>query len=173
MAETGPERLANLPPAARGAVGAVLDAPALPVKLLFSGGIGTGKSSVLSVVRTALRDAGQVVLTRPPRPEDAPDAAFVVDDAHLLDDADLDLLTERVSDPAATVVAATAPLVHRQALSALITAAQRENPVVSLGALPAAEVNRIVGAATPEAGRSVLAATAGLPFLVDAAANSP
>ncbi len=173
MAETGPERLANLPPAARGAVGAVLDAPALPVKLLFSGGIGTGKSSVLSVVRTALRDAGQVVLTRPPRPDDAPDAAFVVDDVHLLDDADLDLLTERVSDPAATVVAATAPLVHRQALSALITAAQRENPVVSLGALPAAEVNRIVGAATPEAGRSVLAATAGLPFLVDAAANSP
>lgn len=178
MADPGSERLADLPPAARAAVGKVLDAPAVPVKLLFSGGIGTGKSSVLSVVRTALRDAGRVVLTRPPRPDDASDVAFVVDDVHLLDDADLQVLAGLIGDPASTVVAATAPLAHRPALSTVLTTAQRENPVVTLGALPAAEVARIVPAASgapasPESVRSVLTATAGLPFLVHAAAGMP
>ena len=78
--------------------------------MLVSGGIGTGKSSVLAVVRAALRTAGLAVMTRAPRAGDDPDAAIVIDDAHLLADEELDRLVERVSDPGSTVVVAAEPL---------------------------------------------------------------
>ena len=74
-------------------------------------------------------------MTRAPRADDDPDAAIVIDDAHLLADAELEQLADRVSDPRSTVVIATEPLIQRQALRALATALERENPVISLGAL--------------------------------------
>lgn len=177
MSNPAPERLTDLPPAVREAAGRLLDAPTAPAKLLVSGGIGTGKSTALAAIRTAFRAAGRTVLTRPSRTTDAPDLAFVVDDAHLLEDSEIDCLTEQVAHPGATVVVAAEPLAHRQALRALVTALERENPVATLGALPAAEVNRIVTAALgapapPETVRSVMIATAGLPFLVRAAAGA-
>ena len=121
------------------------------------------------------------VLTRPPRDGDDPGAAVVIDDAHLLDDDELGRLVERVADPASTVVVAAEPLAHHAALRALATAIERENPVVSLGALSPADVNRIaaetLGAPpTSEIVRSLMVATAGLPFLLQpaiAAAGSP
>ena len=67
-------------------------------------------------------------------------AAIVIDDAHLLADEELAALAERVSDPGATVVVAAEPLTQRQALRALATALERENPVISLGSLTAPEV---------------------------------
>ena len=147
----------------------------------MSGGIGTGKSSVLAAIRSALREAGVAVLTRPPRDGDDSAAAVVIDDAHLLDDAELGQLGERVADPASTVVVAAEPLAHHPALRSLATAMERENPVVSLGALSPAEVNRAaaetLGAPpTSEIIRSLMMATAGLPFLLQpaiAAAGSP
>ena len=147
----------------------------------MSGGIGTGKSSVLAAIRTALREAGVAVLTRPPRDGDDAAAAVVIDDAQLLDDAELGRLCERVADPAATVVVAAEPLAHHPALRSLATSIERENPVVSLGALSPAEVNRVaaetLGAPpTSEIIRSLMVATAGLPFLLRptiAAAGSP
>ena len=106
---------------------------------------------------------------------------MVIDDAHLLDDAELDQLVDRVADPASTVVVAAEPLAHRPALRTLATAIERENPVVSLGALSPPDVDRIaaeiLGAApTPEIVRALMVATAGLPFLLQpaiAAAASP
>ncbi len=147
----------------------------------MSGGIGTGKSSVLAAIRSALRAAGVAVLTRPPRDGDDPGAAVVIDDAHLLDDAELGRLVELVADPASTVVVAAEPLAHHTALRSLATAIERENPVVSLGALSPAEVSRLaaetLGAPpTSEVVRSLMVATAGLPFLLQpaiAAAGSP
>src|SRR5690348_11261345 len=147
MSHPAPETGMDLPPAARNAVAAVLDTPNQPAKLLVTGGIGTGKTSVLTALRGTLRDAGRVVLTRPPRSGDATDAAYVVDDAHLLGDDELAEFGEHITDPGATVVVATAPLAHRPALHALVIALQRESPAVSLGPLPAAEVNRILTAA--------------------------
>lgn len=172
---TAPEPVPELPSAARSAIDAVSANPTAPVKRLVSGGIGTGKSTVLAEIREALRDAGRVVLTRAPRPDDAPEATFVVDDVHLLGDNEIDCLTEKVADLSATVVVAGEPLTHRPPLQALDTALERENPVVRLGALTAAEVGRLLGTApnapaTQETVRSVLAATAGLPFLLSAAA---
>src|SRR3954468_6815259 len=181
MARPASEPLTDIPPAARDTVGSLLAAPAVPVKVLVSGGIGTGKSSVLAAIRSALRAAEGAVLTRPPRDGDDSAAAVIIDDAHLLDDAELGRLGELVADPASTVVVAAEPLAHRPALRSLATAIERENPVVALGALSPAEVNRIaaetLGAPpTSEIIRSLMVATAGLPFLLQpaiAAAGSP
>ena len=76
---------------------------------------------------------------------------------------------------------AAEPLAHHPALRALATAIERENPVVSLGALSPADVNRIaaetLGAPpTSEIVRALMVSTAGLPFLLQpaiAAAGSP
>lgn len=181
MATPTPQPRTDVPPSARDAVATLTAAPTAPVKLLVSGGIGTGKSAVLAVIRSALRSAGVAVVTRPPRDGDDPGAAVVIDDAQLLDDDELGQLLERVADPASTIVVAAEPLAHQPSLRALATAIERENPVVSLGALTPAEVHHtaaeILGApTTPDLVRSLMAATAGLPFLLTpaiAAAGSP
>src|SRR5262245_14813892 len=121
--------MTDIPPAAREAVSALVAAPSEPVKILVSGGIGTGKSSVLAMARNALRSAEIQVLTRAPRPDDDAGAALVIDDAHLLTDDELAAVAERVSEPGATVVVATEPQTQRRALRALATALERENPV--------------------------------------------
>jgi DNA-binding CsgD family transcriptional regulator len=181
MASPAPEPLTDVPPPARDTVATLIAAPTAPVKILVSGGIGTGKSSVLAVVRSTLRAAGVPVVTRPPRDGDDPGAAVVIDDAQLLDDNELGQLVERVADPASTVVVAAEPLAHQPSLRALATAIERENPVVYLGALTPAEVNRTatetLGAQpAPDIVRSLMVATAGLPFLLGpaiSAAGSP
>jgi DNA-binding CsgD family transcriptional regulator len=180
MARPAPESLTDIPPAARDAVAALASAPTGSVKILVSGGIGTGKTSVLAVIREALRAAGVTVLTRPPRDGDD-GGAVVIDDAHLLDDDELDVLCQQVTDPSSTVVVTTQPLAHRPALRSLATAMERENPVVSLGALTPQEVARAATETlgvppTSEIVRSLMVATAGLPFLLRpalAAAASP
>jgi DNA-binding CsgD family transcriptional regulator len=181
MATPAPEPRTDIPPPARAAIATLTAAPTVPLKLLVSGGVGTGKSSVLAVVRSTLRAAAVPVLTRPPRDGDDPAAAVVLDDAHLLDDDELGQLTERVADPKSTIVVAAEPLAHQPSLRALATAIERENPVVSLGALSPAEVSEAatetLGAPpAPDIVRSLMVATAGLPFLLTpaiAAAGSP
>ncbi|OBK72009.1 isoniazid response ATPase/transcriptional regulator IniR [Mycobacterium sp. 1274761.0] len=163
----GPDVRTDIPPAARQAVSTLTSAPTEPVRILVSGGYGTGKSSVLAVVRDALRAAGVRLLTRAPRAGDDPGAAFVIDDAHLLADDELEALAERVSVPAATVVVAAEPLAHRQPLRALATALQRENPAVSLGSLTASDVSDAAGGQPPtEVVRALMVSTEGLPFLL-------
>ncbi|MGY4866980.1 isoniazid response ATPase/transcriptional regulator IniR [Mycolicibacterium elephantis] len=181
MARPAPERLADIPPGARSVVATLISAPTTPVKLLVSGGVGTGKSSVLAAVRSALRAAEIPVMTRPPRDGDDPGVAVVIDDAHLLGDDELARLTDRVSAADATVIVATEPLAHRPALRALTTALERENPAVSLSALNPTDVahsaaERFGATPTSEFMRALMAATAGLPFLLYpalAAAVSP
>lgn len=161
----------DIPPPASEAVARIAAAPTEPVKLLVSGGIGTGKSSVLAAIRTALRTAGVPVLTRAPRTGDERGAAVVIDDAHLLDDHELDQLAERASDLRSTVVLSSEPVLHRPAMRALFTAIERENPIVTLGPLPPADVASLaaekLGATPPsDVVRSLVVATAGLPFLL-------
>ncbi|MDA4086108.1 hypothetical protein MHAS_04663 [Mycolicibacterium hassiacum DSM 44199] len=171
MAKSAPGPGSAIPPAAHDAVAALTATPTTPVKLLVSGGVGTGKSSALSAVRGALRAAGVTVLTHPPQPGDDPAAAVVIDDAHLLNDDELGRLVERVTACPATLVVAAEPVAHRKSLRALTTALERENPIVRLRALSPAEVSRVVagtlgGTPQSELVRSLLAATAGLPFLL-------
>ena len=116
MAGPAPEALTDIPPAARDAVSALIAAPTEPIKVLVSGGIGTGKSSVLAMMRNACGRPTVQVMTRAPRAGDDPQPAIVIDDAHLLADEELEQLAERVSDPASTMVVAAEPLIQRQAL---------------------------------------------------------
>ncbi len=169
----------DIPPHAREAVARLTAAPNEPVKLLVSGGIGTGKTSVLAVIRTALRAAGLSVLTRAPRAGEH--AAVVIDDVQLLDDHELEQLKDRVSDPDSTVIVSSEPVTHRPAMRALSTAIERENPVLGLGPLAPTDVATLVteklGGTTPsDLVRSLVVATAGLPFLLQpaiAAAAAP
>ncbi|WP_299557727.1 isoniazid response ATPase/transcriptional regulator IniR [uncultured Mycolicibacterium sp.] len=176
MATTAPQA-ADLPPAARGFVAAVAEAPHSPVRMLVAGGVGTGKSTVLAGVRTILRDNGIPILAREPRPGDPAEAAVVVDDAHLLDDAALERITDRVDDPGATVVVATEPLTRRPALRRLTAALERQNRPVLLRPLPARELQQAATAELgappdPELLRALAESTAGLPFLVAAALSA-
>jgi len=139
---------------AASAISALANAATVPAKLLISGGVGTGKTTVLAAARDGLTRAGLTVLARPPRTDDPPDAALVVDDAHLLTEAELLGLIARVADPHATVVVAAEPQEH---LGELIVAIERDRPRISLGPLPVAE--------------HLLHCTAGLPFLVHAVAD--
>ncbi|MGV0853169.1 isoniazid response ATPase/transcriptional regulator IniR [Mycolicibacterium phlei] len=175
---TASDSPADLPPSARDVLARLTAAPNEPIQVLVSGGVGTGKSAVLAAVREVLRAAGVPLLTRPPRPDE--DRAVVIDDAHLLDDPALERLAERAAD-GSTVVVAAEPLAHRPALRTLTTALERANPIVRLGPLPPSEVARIAGETlgapvSPDIVRSLMVATAGLPFLVGpalAAVKSP
>jgi DNA-binding CsgD family transcriptional regulator len=143
----------DIPPNARDAIRALGNAPTTPVKLLISGGIGTGKSTALAAARDKLRGAGLTVLARPPRADDPPDAALVVDDAHLLANAELLALTERLAGDA-TVLLAAEP---QERLRDVALAIEREGRRISLGPLPVAE--------------HLLEYTAGIPFLVRAVSD--
>ncbi|MBB3604913.1 DNA-binding CsgD family transcriptional regulator [Mycolicibacterium sp. BK556] len=172
MADTVPAH--SLSQTARDAVGALGSAP---VKLLVTGGIGTGKSTLLAAARDALRDAGAAVLTRPPAPGDPADAAVVVDDAHLLAGTELRQLTELAGDPFATVVVAVQPRDHDEDLQALITTIERERPRITLVPMQAGELSRSMTDPSGHPPRTelvtnILVATAGIPFLVDAALAS-
>ena len=151
-----------------------LSSPTEPMKLLVSGGVGTGKTTTLAEIRAALRAVGVTVVARPPRPGDPPDAAVVIDDAHLLGTADLERLAELIGDPAATVVIAAEPLSHQPALNSLRTAMTREAPVLGLTPMTPSDVHRLAAEIlgvppSAELVRDTMAASAGLPFLVTAA----
>lgn len=155
-------------PAARDALAAVDADPDAPLKLVVTGGVGTGKSTVLSSLRASLRSAGRRVVTHP---ETSGESAVVVDDADLLDDADLDRLTALVAEPGATVVIAAQPLAHRPGLRRLVTALEREDTAISLAPLSPAEIGRVAASALgapvgPELVRLLVSATGGLPFLL-------
>ena len=136
------------------AVHALGNASTVPVKLLITGGVGTGKTTALAAARDALRHAGLIVLAHPPRAGDPPDAALVIDDAHLLSEPELLSLAGPVTDPHTTVVLAGEP---QEQLRGLTVAMERDRQRISLGPVAVAE--------------NLLGCTAGLAFLVHATAQ--
>jgi DNA-binding CsgD family transcriptional regulator len=166
-----------IPPPARDVVNALAGAPTTPTKLVVTGGIGTGKTTVLGAIRVALRAAGVPIISRVPRPDETPSAAVVIDDAHLLAEDELHALAERVADPETSIIVATEPHQHSAALRALTLAMERENAAVSLGGLAPAELNRAASGVLPnppssELLRALMTATAGVPLLVRAALDA-
>jgi DNA-binding CsgD family transcriptional regulator len=146
-----------------------------PVQILISGGIGSGKSSVLEAIRRALRNSGQTVLSRPPGPIEH--AATVIDDAHLLGDADLRRLTELCDDPDRTIVVASQPRDHQNSLRCLEAALERERPRIILRPLSNGETARLLADPSghplaPDLLAAAMTATAGIPGLVNAVATA-
>lgn len=149
-----------------------------PVKLFIAGGVGTGKSTALEAVRRALRDAGQTVISRLPQSHDAPGCSVVIDDAHLLDDAALKALAALADDPGRTVVVTAESREQPPALRTLRSALERESSRITLGPLITGELAHALAdpagrPPSPEALRSALAATAGIPYLVSAITQTP
>lgn len=130
--------------------------------------MGTGKTTTLAAVREVLRGAGIDVGTAVGTGTRAGDHATVVDDADLLSDAELAALTQLASDPEATLVIACQPREQRAALRDLITVLERERPRVTLGPLSRVEVGRRHDSQDTNGLTAIMAATAGLPFLVGA-----
>ncbi|MCI4673757.1 isoniazid response ATPase/transcriptional regulator IniR [Candidatus Mycolicibacterium alkanivorans] len=166
----------SLPPTVKAAVDALAAAPSTPVKLLMTGGLGTGKSTALGAVRDALRDAGVPVASRVPQSAKSA-AAVVIDDAHLLTAEELSSLTELAGDPSSTVVVAAQPRDHDESLRALMTAIERERPRITLEALAGGDISRMLADPSGHPPRTelvtnILLATAGIPFLVSAALGS-
>ncbi|MGB3485994.1 MAG: LuxR family transcriptional regulator, partial [Mycobacterium sp.] len=147
---------------------AVRNVPATPLKTLITGGIGTGKSSLLAEIRNILRNTGIDVRSRPPTDGDTA-VAVVVDDAHLLPAEDLRALTALVSEPTATVLVAAEARDAVPALRELMTAIERENPRLALRPLPRTEVAAHTDPQDTARVNQIVSATAGLPFLVAAA----
>ncbi len=146
-----------------------------PVKLFVAGGIGVGKSTALEAVRRACRDNDQAVLGRVAGAPDVAGAVVVVDDAHLLGEAELRALAELADDPSRTVVVAAEPREHSAVLRRLTSNLEREHPRITLGPLSAAEVSHALADSSghppsPQLLTAGLAASAGIPFLVSAIA---
>ncbi|CAJ1509491.1 isoniazid response ATPase/transcriptional regulator IniR [[Mycobacterium] burgundiense] len=160
--------MTEVPPAARAVVSAFGDPAATPAKLLVAGGIGTGKTATLLAIREALRANGIEASTT--AAAELAGTAMVIDDAEALTDAELGVLTGLARTPGSTVVVATQPCEQRRALRELMTTIERERPRVTLGALSRIEVSRRHDNQDAEIISAILAATAGLPFLVDAVA---
>ena len=150
--------MAEVSPAAQAALSGLAADPATPVKILIVGGVGTGKSTTLTAVRDVLRGADVAVLTRPPQPDETP-TVVVVDDAHLLTDAQLRTLTDLAADPATTVVVAAEPREHDPGLRALAVTIERESPRITLGPWPRAEVSRRLAVGDPATLETLMTAT--------------
>lgn len=155
----------------------VLDALAgEPVRLFVVGGIGTGKSTALEAVRRSLRESGRTVVSRIPDPSDT-ESAVVLDDAHLLDD-DLRALVELVDQADRTIVVAAESRETNPLFRKVSAALEREHTRITLGQLSSGEISHVLTdpsghPAASEAVSAVLAASAGIPFLVAAIRDSP
>lgn len=164
------------PPAVQTVMGLMTATPPTMMKLLITGGVGTGKTLSVNAIRDALRDAGVPVASRPAQPAEA-SAAVVVDDAHLLSAEELSRLTELVDDPTSTVVVAAQPRDHDKHLRVLMAAIERERPRIVLEPFAGGEVSRLLADPSGHPPRTelvtnVMAATAGIPLLVSAALAS-
>ncbi|MDT0115980.1 LuxR C-terminal-related transcriptional regulator [Microbacterium sp. PRF11] len=161
-----------LPRVARTLLDAYLGA-AVPTPLAVVGTAGAGKSRVLRHLFTTLRAAGAtpVALTGEADLPTADDrtAVIVVDDAHLLDDSLLGILSTRLRDGSATVLLSTRPDPGSPTLRALLEDIERHQPPMLLGHVTPADAIAHVGVTPTGAAKDCLTtlfdATGGLAWL--------
>ncbi|WP_295789428.1 LuxR C-terminal-related transcriptional regulator [uncultured Microbacterium sp.] len=157
---------------------ALLDAytsTAAPLPLAVIGTAGSGKSRVLRHVSAALREAGATPVALGQSADlPFPDGAvLVVDDAHLLDDALLTRLSERLRAGTATVLLSTRPDPASVVLRALIDDIERHQPPILLGhvSIPdaLAHLGRTPSGACRDCVSTLFDATGGLAWLTSEA----
>ncbi|MBF5002511.1 LuxR family transcriptional regulator [Nocardia sp. BSTN01] len=113
-----------------------------PLVYLIRGRCGTGKSTLLAAVRNRLRRSGIGCFDDVSATTTPPDtrAAVVVDDAHTLDQLQLEKLCAAVESDSRTIIIATRPQPHDTALRALADAVSRRGRVVELRPLGTADI---------------------------------
>ncbi len=113
-----------------------------PLVYLIRGRGGTGKTTLLTAVRNRLRRSGIGCFDDVSATTTPPDtrAAVVVDDAHTLDQLQLEKLCAAVESDPRTIIVATRPQPHDTALRALADAVSRRGRVVELRPLGTADI---------------------------------
>ncbi|PPI98966.1 helix-turn-helix transcriptional regulator [Nocardia nova] len=113
-----------------------------PLVYLIRGRCGTGKSTLLAAVRNRLRRSGIGCFDDVSATTTPPDtrAAVVVDDAHTLDQLQLEKLCAAVESDSRTIIVATRPQPHDSALRALADAVSRRGRVIELRPLGTADI---------------------------------
>ncbi|MGV9617240.1 LuxR C-terminal-related transcriptional regulator, partial [Nocardia xishanensis] len=150
MADTAFDTL----PSARDILRELDSAEQEPAVYLIRGRSGTGKSTLLSVIRTRLRGRGiplQDNVSAPVSKEstngqvksgdpDAPRQALIIDNAHTLGTSELETLRTAVESGDCTVVVAVQPRPHDPQLRALADAVARRGRIVDLRPLGVADI---------------------------------
>ncbi|MQY24057.1 LuxR C-terminal-related transcriptional regulator [Nocardia macrotermitis] len=122
---------------------------------LIRGRAATGKSALLGAIRTRLRARGIPVCDTVAEAL-APGArpALILDDAHTLDPVELEKLSAAIGSDCGTIVVATRPRPHDNALRALADAVSRRGRVTDLRPLGVSDIApfaRELGMMTPRA----------------------
>ena len=154
---------------------AVRAAPAAPLSVGVVGPGGTGKSALLAELRSTYRAAGiSVVATGAPAADASTSngVAVLVDNAHELDQHDLERLLPLVGHPDVRLVVAYRPWPRQPALSELTSALFHSRPPVVLKHLDRAEITAraadLTGSApSRELVELLVGHTGGLPVLID------
>jgi DNA-binding CsgD family transcriptional regulator len=173
-AVTGPPDtpLTGAPPPRR-LVREIMADPARVRRLDVVGPGGYGKTVLLDAIVRVHREAGATVLREVPAPgADIGGAVLVVDDAHLLPDADLARLAEITAAPDVVVVVAHRPWPRPAGLAVLGARLAGERPPLVLEPLGPAGVAARAARLLPDRPHRdlveyVVARTAGVPLLVD------
>ncbi|MEV4766560.1 hypothetical protein AB0J89_28425, partial [Micromonospora chokoriensis] len=128
--------------------------PAGPLSVGIAGPGGHGKTALLTELARVHQRAGIAVRTIAPQPGEAvdPDTVVLVDDAHLLDDARVEVLLRLVATRRHRLVVAHRPWPRSAALSELVDALRRDGQAMLLTPFTREQTAAYL-ARTPELGR--------------------
>jgi energy-coupling factor transporter ATP-binding protein EcfA2 len=162
-------------PSARKVFRDIAAQPGSAVRLDVVGPGGSGKTTLLELLAEMYRQATVTVIRRVddlPAGEEIPDAAVLVDDAHLLTDDELGRLQQLAAAGRPRLVVAHRPWPTTAAMSRLGSALTRHRPPLVLGPLDrpgvASRMALMFGARpTNELVERITERTAGMPSLVD------
>ncbi|MEU8207607.1 LuxR C-terminal-related transcriptional regulator [Micromonospora sp. NPDC049044] len=128
--------------------------PTGPLAVGIAGPGGHGKTALLAELARAHQRAGITVRTTTPEPDDpvGPDTLVLVDDAHLLDDARIEVLLRLHGTRRHRLVVAHRPWPRSAALSELVDSLRRDGQAVLLTPFTREQTASYL-AATPELGR--------------------
>lgn len=167
----GPDAVLAGSPVARRLVRDAVSSPGAVRRVDIVGPGGFGKSALLDVLATVLRNAGIPVLRELPATDPAPGEALVVDDVHLLPAPALERLTALAAGDGGPVIVARRPWPRPTGSAALGAALATQRPPVVLDVLDRIGVAARAGLARGEWSDAALdlvhAQTAGVPALVD------
>ena len=147
--------------------------PRATARVLIRGVGGTGRSALLGAFRNVLRSAGITATDSVTRFDRATHSALLVDDAHLLDDGELQQLTELAHRDDMLLVVTSRQDYDNVALARLLTLLESVGTAVDLALLDeqgiAAAARAQFGTpVSPKLAGAVFDLTGGLSYLVDA-----
>ncbi|CAN5608840.1 isoniazid response ATPase/transcriptional regulator IniR [soil metagenome] len=124
---------------------AIVAAGSREARRVVVGNAGSGKTTLLRELRRQFTDSGIETVTLNDSLEleiaDIPSSqVLIVDDLHILGDAQLSRVSERADNPTAAMIVATRPWPRSEALSAILRTLERGRPAIVLGHVSRSDV---------------------------------